>query len=76
MSLPVVIEPAVGTANGTNQLFETNVPYKPGSVVMFLNGQAKRQDHDDGWTELGGKKVHLKVAPRTQDVVFFYYIPI
>lgn len=76
MGIPCVFEPAVGTANGVNASFETRSEYKRGSVVLFLNGVAKRQDFDDGWVEEGGKKVRLKMAPLLEDDVFFYYRPI
>ena len=74
-----VIELLEGVVDGNNCVFETRSTYLPGSVRVFYNGQLKRQDLVDGWTELGGKKVFLKEAPLAihgyVDVLQAYYIP-
>lgn len=69
-----IIEPLLGVVNGTNKLFETTAPYVPNSVVVFLNGQAKVREHDDGWEELGHKRIRLKEAPHVDDDVMAYYL--
>ena len=69
-----------GAVNGINTVFETPDPYVPGSVRVFVNGQLKRADLEDGWTELGGRRVRLaeapKAAPGAVDVVQAYYEPL
>lgn len=74
MAKLVIEKSANGSVDGVNTLFWTSASYVPGSVRAFVNGQLKRQDLDDGWIELGGKKVQLKEAPRTGEVVQFYYL--
>lgn len=69
-----IIEPMLGSVNGINTLFRTSAPYVPGTIIVFLNGQAKSGFLDDGWVELGGDKVRLLEAPLTDDVVSAYYI--
>jgi len=69
-----IIEPAVGTPNGTRTIFETRTAYLPGSVKVFLNGFVMRADYADGWTELGGRKIQLKEAPQIRDVVQIFYL--
>ena len=69
-----VIEPAVGIPNGSRTIFETSISYIPGSVKVFINGLVMRADYADGWTELGGRKIQLKEAPQSRDVVQFYYL--
>lgn len=70
-----VIRPLAGAVNGTNRVFRTPVPYVPGSVAVWINGQLRRADWDDGWVELGGDVIELKRAPQPEDVVqaFFRY---
>lgn len=75
-----VIEPLHGLVDGTNVIFETNVPYLAGSVRVFVNGQLKTKALQDGWVELGGKKIRMleapKAFPRFPDVLQAYYIPL
>lgn len=59
--------------NGVNNVFKTSVPYAPGSVRVFLNGQLKREDFADGWIELGYDKVQLNLPPLAGDVVQAYF---
>lgn len=70
------IETPTGTADGVNRIFYTSVSYRPGTPRVFLNGQLKRNDIDDGWVELGSNKVQLDEAPESLDVVQIYYIPL
>jgi len=44
-------EVPVGAIDGVNRLFTVSLPYTPGSVAVFINGQLKRADYDDGWVE-------------------------
>ncbi len=71
MSSPVK-EAAIGTVDGVNTDFDTGAAYEPGSVVAFLNGQA-RPGHQ---TELGGTAFRLEFAPETGDTVAVYYVPL
>jgi len=74
--VPAIIEVPSGSINGLNKLFETSTPYQSGSVMVFLNGQLKRQDFDDGWVELGGKAFEMKEPPETEDALLVYFTPI
>ena len=65
-----------GAANGFNTVFETPTQYLSGSVQVFLNGILLKKDLDDGWSEGGNRKIVLKEAPRENDVLQAYYIPI
>lgn len=76
MAIPALIQVATGTIDGVNTVFETSADYVTGSVQVFLNGQLKRVDLEDGWVELGGKKVKLNEPPIVGDVVQIYYRPI
>lgn len=71
-----VIESAFGMPNGTRTLFRTSMPYISGSVRVFVNGLLMRRDFEDGWSELGDRKVQTKLALDPSDVMQFYYIPI
>lgn len=66
----------IGAINGFNTTFGTTTDYKPGSVLVYLNGQLKEAVRDDGWVELGLQQVKLKEAPRAGDVVQAYLIPL
>jgi hypothetical protein len=44
-------ELAAGVVDGINLIFTTPTAYIAGSVAVFLNGQLKRSDFMDGWTE-------------------------
>jgi hypothetical protein len=56
-----------GVIDGVNTVYTVSVAYQPGSVAVFLNGQLKRQDLDDGWTETNPAtgEVTLTEAPRS-----------
>lgn len=75
MPFPPIIETPVGPVNGTNKLFVTSMGYIPKTPVVFLDGQAKRRDWDDGWFELGSGKIEMKLAPEAGSVVQVYYVP-
>ncbi len=64
-----MIKNAVGIVNGVNLIFETPVPYKPGSLAVFLNGQVKVPTRDDGFVERGGTEFEMKEAPQVGDVL-------
>lgn len=74
--IPEFIRPVVGVVDGANQDFETESDYVPGSLVISLNGQLKRADFDDGWLEMGGKKLQMKMAPKVGDVLMATWRPI
>lgn len=73
---PPRIETPTGAVNGVNRTFFVTADYVPGTVRIFLNGQLKSPPLEDGHTELGGRKINIKDAPRAGDVVRVYYIPI
>ena len=64
-----------GAVDGVNKIFTLRGPYLPGSTQVFLNGQAKVASYADGWVELGGNRIAMKVAPETGDVVQVYFQP-
>ena len=76
MPQPSLIEPAAGLVDGVNTVFLSSVAYVPNSVQVWLNGQMKRKDFDDGWIELGSNKIKLKEAPLPGDVVQVFYRPL
>jgi hypothetical protein len=55
-----------GVVDGVNTTFFTPVAYTPGSLAVFVNGQLKRADYNDGWIEANPAtgEVTLKEAPR------------
>lgn len=65
MPLPKFVV-AVGAIDGVNTVFYTGEPYRPGSTAVFINGQLKRSDFDDGWVETDpvAGRVDLTEAPR------------
>lgn len=70
------IEVAVGVINGVNRTFSTPDAYFPGTLQIFVNGQLKRKDFDDGFNELvsGAGTFELKEAPVVDDVIQAYYL--
>ena len=71
-----LILPAGGVVNGSNVSFTTPAPYVAGTLRVFLNGQVKRADFDDGWIETGATSFKMKIAPETGDVVSVYFVPL
>lgn len=63
-----------GAVDGSNQVFTVSRDYQIGSVMVELNGQLKVAANDDGWVELGGRDVQMKIPPKTGDVVQIYYL--
>lgn len=71
-----------GAIDNVNVTFTLSQSYTPGSVAVFLNGQLKRQDYEDGWIETDpvAGVVTLKEPPRyasnisPADVVQIFYI--
>lgn len=76
MAAPSVLEVAVGPVNGVNKNFSVSASYAPGSTQVWINGQMKRRDFEDGWTELGSNKLQLGQAPQVGDVVQVWYRPL
>lgn len=68
-------ETPAGALNGLNAVFVTALPYVPGTVQVWVNGQLKEPGLEDGWLELGGSSIQLNEAPRTTDVVRVMYCP-
>jgi hypothetical protein len=71
-----IIEVAMGPIDGSNKSFTVSAMYVPGSLQIWLNGQLKRKDFTDGWTEQGSNKFKMKEAPEAGDVVQAYYRPL
>jgi hypothetical protein len=69
-------EVAAGAIDGVNVVFTVVAPYVPLSVAVFLNGQLKRRDFGDGWTETtpAAGVVTLAEPPIDGDVVQIFYI--
>ena len=69
-------EVGIGTIDGANAVFTVSSAYLPGTIATFLNGQLKRSDFLDGWTESDpdGGEVTLSEPPKVGDVVQFFYL--
>lgn len=73
-------EVASGVIDGVNTVFTVSVAYIPGTTSVHLNGQLKRADLDDGWTESvpASGQITLKNAPKAigdeVDVVQVFYL--
>ncbi len=65
-----------GLQDGVNQAFYTNLPYLPSSLQVFVNGQLKRADLDDGFTLSPPLVFVMKQAPLPTDVFQVYYQPL
>lgn len=72
--LTPVLESAIGSVDGFNTSFQTSNPYAPGSIRVWLNGQLKQPDLDDGYNELGGSSFAMLEAPVTGDVLQVFYM--
>lgn len=70
---PHIEERVSGFVDGSNQVFETVVPYQAGSLQVLLNGVLKDKQRDDGWDEIGGKLFRMKKPPQPGDFVGAYY---
>lgn len=64
-----VFEHAVEAADGVRVEFNTPTPYKPGSLVLAINGRHLTT----GFSTPGGTRVVLTQAPREGDIVYFSY---
>ena len=74
--MSTVYEVPSGIVNGSNTAFVSSQPYTAGTLHLFLNGQLKRSDYDDGLIETDPTSgtFALKEAPRNGDVVQVYYV--
>jgi hypothetical protein len=75
MTFPLFEVPA-GAVDGSNRIFYVSVDYKPGTPRVWLNGLLLVKYGEDGWTEMGGRKLQLHEAPRLGDTVQVFYTPI
>lgn len=68
-------EVAFGPIDDVNLVFTVSTSYRPGSTAVFLNGQLKRADFDDGWTETdpGAGVLTMAEAPQQGDVVQVFF---
>jgi hypothetical protein len=72
MSEPVLAE-AIGTIDGVNKDFNTPSAYWVGTLFAYLNGVLIRKADENGPVEIGGTDVLIKIAPKTDDTLHFYY---
>lgn len=67
-----------GVVNGVNLVFTTSVPYTPGTLALYLNGQLLLTPSGNPWTETspstGVVTVHSEELPETGDVVAAFYL--
>jgi hypothetical protein len=70
------IEIPTGEIDGVNTRFYVSTPYKVGSVQLFLNGQLKVKEYDDGCVEISSvdRCVDTKEPPLPGDTVQFYFV--
>jgi hypothetical protein len=68
-----ITEVPAGVVDGVNRQFATSATYLPSTTKVYLNGQLKRPDYDDGHVELGGQLIELKEAPLLGDDVQVRY---
>ena len=64
-----VTEVAIGAINDVNQDFNTSGTYIPGTLNVYVDGQLRRRDYDDGFSEMGGTAFKMKIAPTSGSVV-------
>jgi len=65
-----------GAVNGVNRIFYVPVDYKSGSVQVWVNGLLHVRHGQNGWSEMGGRKIQMHEAPKSGDYLTVYYIPI
>lgn len=70
----LIVEPLTGIIDGVNTTFSTSGTYTPGTIKVFLNGQLKRKEFDDGFIELGGTQIQMKIPPEPMDDLQARYI--
>jgi len=75
MSFPIFEIPS-GSIDGVNRIFYVSTDYRPGTTQVWLNGLMQGRHGQDGWKEMGGKKLQLHEAPRLGDVLQVNYTPI
>ena len=71
-----VIEVVSGPIDGVNKQFTVSAMYLTGTLQVWLNGQLKRRDLVDGWSELGANKFEMNEPPEVGDVVQVWFRPI
>lgn len=70
------VEIPSGAINGTNRTFVTSVPYRAGSLALYLNGQLREKSNTaDGYTETDPATGTLTLveAPRAGELVQVAY---
>ena len=77
MSVPYIMEQAVGIIDGINVNFLTSTDYATGSLQVWRNGQLNRKSEpSEGWTELGLNAFSLVTPPLVGDVIQVGYRPL
>ena len=61
------------TPDGIITDFTTTVPYKPGTISVWINGQRKLASLDDGFTEAPPTTVSMKIPLLTDDTVMLEF---
>ena len=67
---------ALGAVDGANRDFAAPEPYEPGTLRALRNGRLLSRDFDDGYEEVdpSAGTFRLRVAPKTGDVIFCFYV--
>lgn len=65
-----------GAIDGVNKTYTLPVPYIASTLVVFVNGQLRKQDLPDGWLETSPSTgvLDLKEALLPGDVIQVYYL--
>ena len=71
MSSKAYFEPLIGTVNGFNRVFQTRLPFQPGSILPVVEIP---RGHGQ-WHELSANTIELTEAPLPGDIPFAWYRP-
>ena len=63
-----------GPIDGVNPFFTTSTSFKPGSPVVWVNGQAQVQSDAFSWSEWGPRILRMSVPPKQGDSLQVFYI--
>jgi hypothetical protein len=72
----LVLRNLAGTIDGVNKVFTTPSPYVADTVALWVNGVLLAGPLDNGFIELGGDQIEIKVAPQPGDTLQAIYEPI
>jgi len=69
----VRLEDLTSQIDGITDTFQTTFDYETGSLKIFINGQLKKREWEDGWVEMGGKKFKVPEPPLVGDTLHVFY---